>query len=100
MYQSLTSVRRAINRPVTKRLIDLHEKGFVYDFYVKDACSITCAQDGLNFLKHETLIELIDLGYDQLSNAYTYVHSVDTFCGYKGIMMSAEILCTNRFWLT
>jgi hypothetical protein len=84
-----------LNISITQRIVDLHEQGYIYDFDVENISQLICLQSGQVFLRQETLIELIDLDYNEIDKAFTYIHSVDTFYGYKGLLLAGQILSNN-----
>jgi hypothetical protein len=87
--------KHKLNASITKRIVDFHEQGYIYDFNVQNISQVVCLQNEQRFLKQETLIELIDLDYNEIDKIFTYIHSVDTFYGYKGLLLAEQILSNN-----
>jgi hypothetical protein len=78
---------RLVNKELTKELIKLHARGYDLDFCMRANDCITCVQNGEQFPCDHIVVRLVDQVYDFISNCYQYVHTVDTACGRKGIMV-------------
>lgn len=84
---------KKINAQITKRIIELQNNGYIYDFEGCSESAVVCIQNGYEFPESETSIKLIDLRHNEISKEFTYIHTIDTFCGYKGIILCNRILC-------
>ncbi|MDB5023414.1 MAG: hypothetical protein JWP78_1169 [Mucilaginibacter sp.] len=80
-----------INRSITKKVIELHNSGYVFDFLIADSLEIICLQDNRYFLFENVLIKIVDQGYDLLSRSYKYIHTIETYCGDKGLLLNDAI---------
>ena len=89
----ISPVIRKLNPGITKRVISLHERGYQYDFSVIDHLNLICVQTGEVYLKDKLLIRLVDMQFNETRHEYTYVHSVETYSGMQGTMLSGSILC-------
>jgi len=78
---------RLVNKEFTKTLIRLHNQGYDLDFYMDSKGSLVCAQNGELFPCEYVGVELVNQVYDFIANIFKYVHTVDTVCGTKGIMV-------------
>jgi hypothetical protein len=85
-----------INRDLALKVIELHNDGYDFDFSITPDRRIICMQDNRSFSPDEISIKVTDLNFDQLSNSYKYVHTVETCCGDKGLLI-ANCICVNAF---
>ncbi|MDP9077061.1 MAG: hypothetical protein M3O71_06525 [Bacteroidota bacterium] len=88
-------IPRKINVALTKRVIALHDQGYVFDFSVTTDHDILCVQDGRLFTVDQTTIIVVDMLFDQITYAYKYIHVVETCCGDKGLLVD-RCLCVNE----
>jgi hypothetical protein len=82
---------RKLNSSLTNKVIELHNTGYDHDFQLQGQQQILCLQDNRLFNFDNVLIRLIDQGYDNLSHSFKYLHTIDTGCGQKGILMAGKI---------
>jgi len=94
--QQLSTSHR-MNKAITKKIIELQEQGFDLDFCLDQDKRLRCVQNNFWFAKEETAIRLVDLHYDQLTNKFIYIHSVETFSGYNGLILANSIFCNNNW---
>ncbi|WDF55644.1 hypothetical protein [Mucilaginibacter sp. KACC 22063] len=87
----LKSANNVINRLLTKRLNQLHNEGYIYDFALNNDKAILCIQNNCRVAKNSFSVKLIDQVYDQLFNNYKYIHTIETDAGEKGILLLPEI---------
>jgi len=92
---SLDKNTRKLNSLLTKRVIELHSKGYDYDFLPSGNQHLLCLQNNADFKVTDVNINIIDQGYDQLSRSFKYVHSIDTGNGERGVLI-AEGIFTNE----
>ena len=85
------SEKRITNCLLTKKIIDLHKQGYTYDFHVINQDEIVCDQDNSTHYLRCVMIRIIDQCYDVMSHTYKYVHTIDTPCGYKGLLITNKI---------
>jgi len=86
-----TDLGRLVNKDLTKRLIKLHTKGYDLDFCMTCTDYLTCVQNQKRFACEGITIRVVDQVYDFMTNSYKYVHTIDTACGRKGIMVMEGI---------
>ena len=91
MKSALLKIRKR-NNAITKRVIELQDQGYLYDFMYLGKEKFLCLQDSVCFYPPDVSIKLIDQAYDQFSNCYKYIHSVETASGYKGLLLEEAIL--------
>ena len=78
---------RLVNKELTHRLMKLHADGYHLDFCMTCNEYLTCVQNQERFPCENIIIKVVDQVYDFLTNSFKYVHTVDTACGCKGIML-------------
>jgi hypothetical protein len=74
--------------------MQLHQAGYLSDFCISDRNQLSCLQDGRQICPAGASIKLIDQCYDQFSQTFKYIHTVDTACGSRGLLV-AEAIFTN-----
>lgn len=83
------------NNRITRRVIELHEKGFVMDFHLMERCMFQCTQSSDSFAAEDLTITVIDQVFDQFSKSIKYIHTVETSMGYKGVLLCDQV-CTSQ----
>jgi hypothetical protein len=94
VMNTLRSNNRLLNNDLTIRVIDLHDQGFTNDFLPTENKHFLCLQDSVDFSIDDIVIKVIDEGYDQLTNSYKYIHTIETVNGSKGLLV-ADRICTG-----
>jgi len=84
--------RRLVNHEITKRIISLHNQGYVVDFQIGRNRNIICNDEDPYPIFRDFTIKIIDLCFDQLSGSYKYLHAIETECGKKGLLLADEPL--------
>lgn len=90
MKVTLSKIKK-INSLITKRVIELQDQGYLYDFMCVEKQKFVCLQDSVCFHSPDVSIRLVDQVYDQFSNCYKYIHAVETSTGHKGLMLEEGI---------
>ncbi len=90
MKASAFKIRKR-NSLITKRVIELQDKGYLFDFMSLGKQKFVCLQDSVCFQSPDVSIKLIDQVYDHFSNCYKYIHSVETSTGHKGLLLEEGI---------
>jgi len=75
-----------------RRIIQLHQTGYAYDFHLVFPNKLVCLQESLSFRLKDVNICVLDQLFDGDCGEYKYIHTVDTGCGYRGLMLSSEII--------
>jgi hypothetical protein len=88
---------KKLNRTITSRVIDLHGKGYTDDFLPAKDQTFLHIQNSENFTMADLNIKVIDQGFDQLTNSYKYIHTIETVNGDKGLLI-ADFICTVPFF--
>lgn len=86
---------RKLNFSLTKRVIELHAKGYHFDYLVLHNGQLLCIQNSLAIPVNAVHINVIDQVYDQLSQSFKYIHTIDTGDGEMGVMVT-EAIVTNQ----
>ena len=84
-----------LNISLTKRLIELHAKGYHFDYLILCNGQLLCIQNNQAIPVGAAHINVVDQVYDRLSRSFKYVHTIDTGNGEMGVMITEEI-CTNQ----
>jgi hypothetical protein len=82
---------RKLNSSMTNKVIELHNTGYDHDFQLQGQQHVLCLQDNRLFNCDNVLIRLVDQNYDNLSHSFKYLHTIDTGCGQKGILLTGKI---------
>ena len=90
MKATLSKIKK-MNSVVTNRIIELQDRGYLYDFKRLGEQQYLCLQDSVCFHSPDVSIKLIDQFYDQFSHCYKYIHAVETATGHKGLMLEEGI---------
>jgi hypothetical protein len=78
---------RKVNCLLTKKVIELHSLGYEFDFRLLNKQEVICLQDDRKYHSSNTQVKVIDQVFDFLSHSYKYIHTVDTGCGTKGLLI-------------
>lgn len=86
---------KKLNRTLTKWVIDLHGKGYINDFSQINNQRLRCVQNCEDFSIEDLNINVIDEAFDQLTQTYKYIHTIETMDGDRGLLV-VEALCTPQ----
>ncbi|RFZ91169.1 hypothetical protein D0C36_19710 [Mucilaginibacter conchicola] len=84
---------RKLNSAITRRVIELHSKGYDQDFMMQTN-RLLCIQNNEDFAASAVQIRVVDQGYDHVDGCFKYIHTIDTFNGQKGVLI-ADGIFTN-----
>ncbi|RFZ85249.1 hypothetical protein DYU05_06520 [Mucilaginibacter terrenus] len=87
-----TQIFRKMNSELTNWVIRLHQIGYTDDFLPLNPREVQCVQNGESFLIKDLRVNLIDCNFDQLTNTYQYIHTIDTGIGHRGLLITNGIL--------
>ena len=90
MRSALSKTRR-LNGVITKRVIELQDQGYLYDFLSMGKQKFLCLQDSICFHDRDISIKVVDQVYDHFSHCYKYIHAVETATGHKGLLLEEGI---------
>jgi hypothetical protein len=77
-----------LNNALTNCVIDLHNQGYTDDFLSIKNERFLCLQNSEDFSLAELNIKVIDQGFDQFSQTYKYIHTIETVNGSKGLLVT------------
>ena len=77
----------SINRELTKRVTELHGKGYDRDFCLTESHQLFCVQNNHIFNNESASVKLIDQIYDKLFHQYKYLYIVESDSGERGILL-------------
>lgn len=80
--------KKRLSDALTNRVIDLHDQGYTDDFLSIEDERFLCLQNSEDFSLADLNIKVIDEGFDQLSNTYKYIHTIETTNGEKGLLVT------------
>lgn len=83
-----------MNGRITRRVIELHEKGYSMDFQSLSKHDYLCLQNSYGFAIDDLVIVVIDQIFDRISRTFKYIHTVETTTGDKGVLLSDTVCAT------
>lgn len=86
--------KRITNCSLTKKIIRLHNSGYTHDFSVVSNNQIVCLQDNCKHCFIHVIINVVDQCYDVMSHSFKYIHTIETPCGCRGLLMADKIYTT------
>lgn len=93
---ALKNSPRKLNNAITQQVIALHDKGYTNDFLPTANRTLLCVQDSIDFSVEDLDIQVIDQQFDQLSQTFKYIHTIEAINGSKGLLI-ADFICTKGF---
>ena len=84
--------KKLLNNALTSMVINLHDQGYTDDFLATKDEQLFCIQDCENYSLADLNIRVIDQGFDQFSNSYKYIHTIETCNGSKGLLFTDLVL--------
>lgn len=84
----MKSQKPKLSNALTNRVIDLHNQGYTDDFLPIKEQKVKCIQNSEDFSFDDLNIQVIDQCFDQLSNSYKYIHTIETINGNKGLLFA------------
>lgn len=79
-----------LNVSITKKVIELQERGYDCDFLLLANGSLLCMQTNLNYPLSTVAIKQMEHGYDFFSHSYKHVHTIETGNGERGVLLTEE----------
>ncbi|WP_142530143.1 hypothetical protein [Pedobacter westerhofensis] len=96
MMESIAVKSRKVNGSITRKVIELHNIGYVFDFLMLDQQELICLQDNKHFQKENVNVKVMGQGYDLFSHSFKYIHTIETSCGKRGLLLAEKVYT----WLT
>lgn len=88
--KSKTLLTNRLNVSITKKVIELQERGYDCDFLLLSNGSLLCMQTNRNYPMNTVSIEALEHGYDFFSNTYKHVHAIVTGNGEYGLLLTEK----------
>ncbi|WP_316849008.1 hypothetical protein [Pedobacter agri] len=85
-----TRVTNRLNVSITKKVIELQEKGYDCDFLLLANGSLLCIQTNRKYPMSSVSIEATEHGYDFFSQSYKHVHKIVTGNGEQGLLLTEK----------
>ncbi|MCX2574394.1 hypothetical protein [Pedobacter sandarakinus] len=85
-----TKAKCRLNVSITKKVIELQEKGYDCDFLVISNENLLCMQTNTLYPMTAVSIKNMENGYDFFSQSYKNLHIIDTGNGERGVLLSEQ----------
>lgn len=76
---------------LTKKVIELHDKGYDCDFLLIGDKVILCMQTNRKYPVKEVTVNAIKRAYDDFSHSYKHIHTIETSSGEKGVLLTEDV---------
>ncbi|MES2425330.1 MAG: hypothetical protein V4560_00095 [Bacteroidota bacterium] len=76
-----------INSVLSEKVIELHERGYEFDFRLIGTRNILCLQNNLSYSFTDALVTKSEENFDELTGTYKQIYTVDTCCGIRGLLV-------------
>ncbi|PWS33686.1 hypothetical protein [Pedobacter paludis] len=87
-----TEATRKLNSSITKKVIELQDIGYDFDFLLLANGSLLCMQNNRTYLLNSVSVRQREHGYDLLSQTYKHVHTIETGNGERGVLLTEKSL--------
>jgi len=87
---SVATAKR-IKPAMTQKIIEMHGKGYELDFQIAEDPSVICLQDNVAYSRERVQIRVVDQCFDRVSKRFQYIHTIETACGRKGLLLHERI---------
>jgi hypothetical protein len=91
------SRNKNINRSLTRKIIELQALGYGNDFQISGHRGVLCLQDNRYTSIENIRIKVVGQGYDQLSKSFKNIHTIETDCGKRGLLLADKIVGVGLF---
>ncbi|MGM9475602.1 hypothetical protein ACS5PU_04190 [Pedobacter sp. GSP4] len=85
-----TRTTNRLNVSITKKVIELQEKGYDCDFLLLANGNLLCMQTNFKYPLSTVAIKQMEHGYDFFSHSYKHVHTIETGNGEKGVLLTEQ----------
>ena len=82
---------KKIKNSVADAVITLHQNGYHQDFSVMEDHNYLCLQNNKLYTPEQVNSAFIDEFYDRFTCTYKFIHTIETCCGTKGLMISDKM---------
>ncbi|WP_316737319.1 hypothetical protein [Pedobacter aquatilis] len=80
-----------MNDSLTKKVIELHDKGYDCDFLLIGDKVILCMQTNRKYPVKEVTVNAVKRAYDDFSHSYKHIHTIETSSGEKGVLLTEAV---------
>jgi len=80
-----------INSSLTKKVIELHDRGYDCDFLLVDNKVFLCMQSNRSYPVKEVTVNAVKKAFDHLSNSFKHIHTIETSNGERGVLLTDQI---------
>jgi hypothetical protein len=84
---SKIAYQRKLYSELSRMVISLQARDYIFDFAFASSDSIICLQNNLSFLIAHIAMEEIYQVHNKIGEVWKFIYTVDTCCGYRGILM-------------
>jgi len=88
--KNMTRRTNRLNVSITKKVIELQEKGYDCDFFLLANGNLFCMQTNRKYPMESVSIEAMIHGFDFFSQSYKHVHKIVTGNGERGVLLSEK----------
>ncbi|RZJ23644.1 MAG: hypothetical protein EON51_01835 [Acinetobacter sp.] len=85
-----------VKSKLTEKIIEMHKKGYEYDFKVVDGPRVICLQDNVPFQNERVQICVIAQCFDSIAKQFKYIHTIETACGRKGLLLDDKLFTSPQ----
>lgn len=87
-----TRITNRLNVSITKKVIELQERGYDCDFLLLANGTLLCMQTNRKYPLNTVSIKQMEHGYDFFSQSYKNVHTIETGNGERGVLLTEKAL--------
>jgi len=80
-----------LNVSITKKVIELQERGYDCDFLLLANGNLLCMQTNRKYALNSVSIKMMEHGYDFFSQTYKNVHTIETGNGERGVLLTEQL---------
>ncbi|KQM69607.1 hypothetical protein ASE74_06370 [Pedobacter sp. Leaf216] len=88
--KNIARTTNRLNVSITKKVIELQERGYDCDFLLLANGNLLCMQTNFNYPLNTVAIKQMEHGYDFFSHSYKHVHTIETGNGEKGVLLTEK----------
>jgi len=87
----LNRKKPGMNETMTKKVIELHGKGYDCDFLLVGHKILLCMQNNRRYPVKDVMVNVVKRAYDGFSHTYKHIHTIETSSGEKGVLLSDSV---------
>lgn len=86
-----SKVKLEMNDSLTKKVIELHDKGYDCDFFLIGETVLLCMQTNRRYPVKDVTVNAVKRAYDDFSHSYKHIHTIETSSGEKGVLLADSV---------